>query len=81
MDEYLETIENKMLRNLLMYPPVEGSRDAHEAWKQNVRFLLDHGYDPSDTIWNGLRVAGFVTATLRNECISFAKTLPFERKC
>jgi hypothetical protein len=53
-----------VLRNLLKYPPVEGSREAHEAWKQSVRCLLD--CNGSDEFWNHLYRPGFVTKTCAN---------------
>lgn len=31
---------NIVLRNLLRYPPCEGSKERHEAWKESVRILL-----------------------------------------
>ena len=30
----------QILENLLRHPPVEGSISSHEAWKENVYFLL-----------------------------------------
>lgn len=77
MSKYLEQISTTMLRNLMLYPPVDGSRESHEAWKQNVRFLMEDmpAGDGISDIWLSLRKAGFVSPTLRNECISYAKTL------
>lgn len=77
MSEYLEQVESKMLYNLLRYPPSEGSREAHEAWKQNVRFLLQHG--GTDIMQRELKRSGFVSVSLRNDCIGYAKALPFEK--
>ena len=76
MGEYLLSHEDLILRNLLKYPPVEGSMASHEAWKENVRFLSHR----SDSIWNGLVKPGFISTSFRNECISFGNALPTERK-
>ena len=77
MGEYLLGPEDLILRNLLKYPPVEGSMASHEAWKENVRFLLHRSHK---AIWIGLVKPGFISTSFRNECISFGEALPSERK-
>lgn len=75
MGEYILSDEVIVLRNLLLYPPVEGSRESHQAWKQNVSLMLGHVTLEKIPLIAELVKPGFVTPTFRNECISYAKTL------
>jgi hypothetical protein len=81
MGEYLISPESIVLRNLLLYPPVEGSRESHQAWKESVCMMMGHVTLESAELIKELVKPGFVTATFRNQCISYAKALPSERKC
>jgi hypothetical protein len=81
MGEYLLSPEAIVLRNLMLYPPVEGSRESHQAWKQNVCLMLGHVTIEKIPLIEELVKPGFVSVKLRNGSVSYAKALPSERKC
>jgi len=60
-----------VLKNLLLYPPVEGSRQAHEAWKQSIRILDDGQF--SDEFHALLIAPGFISKTCADLAREHAK--------
>lgn len=76
MGEYLLSPEEIIFRNLMLHPPVEGSRESHEAWKENVRLLRTL----NGVMQEELCKPGFISTTFRNQCISYGKALPTEHQ-
>ncbi len=68
----------RVLLNLLNFPPSEGSRAAHEAWKQNILLMgffeskPENGYS---TLFLELQKPGYVTKTCRDAAKAYADLL------
>lgn len=69
---------HKVLLNLLNFPPSEGSRAAHEAWKQNVRMIGFSNGSPSqgsEELWLEITKPGYVTKTCRDAAKAYVEVL------
>lgn len=67
-------ITQRVLLNLLKYPPSEGSRSAHEAWKMNVMLLVDLDNAPK-ALTGAISQPGYVTKTCRDAAMAYAEVL------
>ncbi len=69
---------NKVFLNLLNFPPSEGSKAAHEAWKENVRMVsvaCVRPIDWTDLLYFELQKPGYVTKSCRDAAKAYADLL------
>jgi hypothetical protein len=65
----------KVMVNLLRYPPVEGSIASHEAWKENLRNLLEVNWHGNEALWTELFKPGYISLRCRNLAASYLTLL------